>query len=299
MSPKVKAHLALVIVSIIYGANYTIAKEVMDNEYIQPLGFIVLRVLTGLLLFWIFHTLFVRESIDKKDIPKFVLCALFGTAINQMLFFSGLKLTTQINAALLITTTPIIVLLCSTILLKEHITRRKLIGILLGASGAIFLITYGQEVEFNQQQLKGNLMCLGNAISYGVYLVLVKSLVKKYHPITIVKWTFTFGIFLVLPFGFGEATQIDWTSFHLGIWLAVAYVLLFTTFLTYLLNAYALNIVNASVVSIYVYLQPFVATIVALMFDKDDLAVTKIIAGGLIFVGVYLVSSRSKAKDKV
>jgi len=298
LNPNTKAHLALFTVALIYGANYTIAKEVMDNNYIQPLGFIVLRASAGIVLFWIFHHLFIKEKIDKKDFPKLFLCALFGVAINQMLFFSGLKLTKPINAALIMTTTPIIVLVCSAFLLKEHVTFRKVIGIILGAAGAIFLIVYGKSLSFDWSQIKGDLMCLGNTISFGVYLVLVKSLMKKYHPITLVKWIFTIGIFLVLPFGYEEVTMIDWSSFHIGIWIAVAYVLICTTFLTYLFNAYALNIVDASVVAIYIYLQPFIATIIALMFGKDELVVTKIVAGGLIFVGVYLVSSQYNKKNK-
>ncbi|MEM1318773.1 MAG: EamA family transporter [Bacteroidota bacterium] len=292
-----KAHAALFTVALIYGANYTIAKEVLDQEYIQPLGFILLRAGAGFLIFTLLHLLFVGERVARKDLGWLLLCALFGVAINQMFFFSGLKLTTQINAALILTTVPLIVLLTSAVLLKERITPYKLLGIAAGAAGAILLITYGKTANFSREGLLGDLMVLINAISYGIYLVLVKRLLVKYHPFTVVRWVFTFGFFLVMPFGLRQATAIEWSTFTPGIWVAVAYVLICTSVLAYLLNVYAMKVVSPSIASIYIYLQPFLAAIIALYFGKDELTTTKLIAGVLIFTGVYLVSSQSAAKS--
>ena len=290
MSQTVRAHIALFIVALLYGANYSIAKIVLDDEYIQPLGFIILRVLSGLILFWFFHQMFIREKVMRKDFGLLFLCAIFGVAINQMFFFMGLKYTTPINASLIMMTTPILVLITSAILIKEKVTWIKLIGIGLGITGAAFLIGYGKEISFAPKRLLGDMMIFINASSYGIYLVIVKKLMIRYHPITIVKWVFTFGIFLVLPFGVQDLQVVEWESFTRTIWLAVVYVLIGATFLTYLLNAFALKIVNPTVVSIYIYLQPLLATLIALMMEKDELDLIKILAGILIFFGVYLVS---------
>lgn len=290
MSATIKAHIALFLVALLYGGNFSIAKLVMDDNYIQPLGFIVMRVTSGLVLFWFFHQLFVREKIERKDFPLIFLCAVFGVAINQMFFFSGLKYTTPINASLIMTTTPILVLLTSAIIIKEKITRQKMLGIALGAIGAILLISYGKELSFKQSQILGDVLIFINASSYGIYLVLVKKLMKRYHPITVVKWIFTIGIFMVLPFGAKDLTVVEWTNLPSLIWFAIAYVLIGATFLTYLMNAFALKIVNPSVVSIYIYLQPLLATVIALTMQKDELDEVKILAGILIFFGVYLVS---------
>ena len=295
MSSTTKAHLALFLVALIFGANYSIAKLVLDDNYIQPLGFIIFRVLFGLILFWFFHTIYVCEKVEKKDFPLLILCAIFGIAINQMCFFVGLKYTTPINGSLIMTTTPILVLLISAILIKEKITFQKMIGIALGALGAIILISHGKRFSFQQNQIFGDMLIFTNAVSYGIYLVLVKKLMIRYHPITIIKWIFTFGIFMVLPFGWNDLKEIDWSSFPLTIWLAVVYVLVAATFLAYLLNAFALKIVNPSVVSIYIYLQPLLAAMIALIMNKDELSFIKIVAGILIFGGVYLVS-RSTGK---
>lgn len=295
MNPVVKAHIALLFVSLFYGMNYSIAKIVMDDNYIQPLGFILLRVSTATILFWIFHALFVKEKVAFKDFGLLILCAVFGIAINQMFFFMGLARTTPINASLIMTINPILVLISSALLIGEKVTVRKMIGILIGCVGAAWLITYGKRVNFESEGLLGDLLVLINATSYAIYLVIVKSLIKKYHPITVVKWLFFFGFFMVLPFGWKDLSTVQWTAFTLPVWLAVVYVLIFTTFVVYLLNAYALSIVNASTVSIYIYLQPLVASITAILMQKDILTLPKILAGLLIFVGVYLVSIQKRS----
>lgn len=297
MSSAVKAHIALFLVALIYGANYSIAKIVLDDEYIQPLGFVLMRVLSGVILFWLSHLLFVREKVERKDFILLFLCGIFGVAINQMLFFIGLKYTTPINASLIMTTTPILVLLISAFIIKEKITFQKMIGIALGALGAIILIAYGKEFSFQQNQFFGDLMIFINAVSYGIYLVFVKKLMMKYHPITVIKWVFTFGFIFVFPLGIDDLMEVQWSSFSPLVWWAVFYVLLAVTFLTYLLNGFALKIVNPSIVGIYIYLQPLLATSIALMMMKDELTLIKVIAGIFIFLGVYLVSRPSSLKN--
>lgn len=298
MNKQIKAHLSLLGVALIYGANYTIAKSVLDDGYIQPFTLVLFRALSGVLLFSLFHALFIREKVARKDYLHLLLCSVFGIAVNQMFFLGGLKLTTPINASLIMTTTPILVLVASAILLKEKITIRKIIGIAIGVMGAILLISYGKEIRFSSDQLLGDIMIFINATSYGIYLVLVKSLIEKYHPITIVKWVFTFGLLLVFPFGVGDLGAIEWATFSTVVWGAFIYVLLCTTFLAYLLNAYALSIVNPSVVSIYIYLQPLIASVVALLLQVDVLTPVKIISGILIFIGVYLVSTNGSFWQK-
>ncbi len=289
MSKNLRAHIALIMVALIYGANYTIAREVM-NGYLEPLGFIVLRAASATILFWGISFFQPSERIDRKDIVRIILCAFFGVAINQMLFFSGLQLTKPINASLIMTITPLMVLLSAAVILKEKITGQKLLGIFLGLSGAVFVISYGQSLDFQMAHIKGDLLILANATSYGLYLVLVKSLMKRYQPVTILKWIFSLGFLLVLPFGSGQLRGVPWESFPVSIWLAIAYVLIAVSCFSYLLNAFALKTVRASVAGIYIFLQPIMATIVALLAGRDTLSVAKIFAAVLIFTGVYLVS---------
>lgn len=294
MNNRLLAHLALFAANLIYGINYTVAKEVMP-DYIEPLGFILVRVTGSVVLFWLCYALFYYEKVKKGDLLKLAVCGLFGVAINQMLFFEGLNLTTPINAAVIMVSNPIIVLLFGIFLATERFSTKKGIGVALGALGAIVLITNGGQLSMNNEYFWGNIMVFINASSYAVYLVLVKPLMQKYKPITVISWVFLFGILFVIPFGWSDFQAIQWATMPSGILWRVAFVVIGTTFLAYLFNIYGLKTLNPSTVSTYIYLQPVLASIVAIMASSDSLDITKIGSSILIFLGVYLVSHKTKA----
>jgi drug/metabolite transporter (DMT)-like permease len=299
MDKTVKAHLYLLVVALIYGGNYIIAKNVMDNGYVPPLAFILFRVTAAILPFWLIG-LFVKEKVSLQDHKRLILCAVFGVAINQMFFFYGLHLGTAIHASLLATATPIIVLPVSAVLIAERITPRKVIGILVGCVGAVVLILHQSNQESPPvNALLGDIMVFINAVAYAVYLVLVKSLTAKYHPVTISKWTFFYGWFMVAPFGWQGAIAVDFSTFNEDIWLSFIYVLLFTTFLAYLLNAMALEIANPSLVSIYIYLQPVIAVVLAIYLGLEKPDTIILLCAMFIFTGVYLVGKRKKQSISV
>ena len=294
MNKRLLAHLALFAANLIYGINYTVAKEVMP-DYIEPLGFILVRVTGAVILFWLCYALFYYEKVKKGDLLKLAICGLFGIAINQMLFFEGLNLTTPINAAVIMVTNPILVLLFGIFLATERFNTKKGIGVALGALGAIVLITNGSQVSMNNEHFWGNIMVFINASSYAVYLVMVKPLMQKYKPITVISWVFLFGILFVIPFGWSDFQAIEWATMPSGILWRIAFVVIGTTFLAYLLNIYGLKNLNPSTVSTYIYLQPVLASIVAVIASSDSLDITKIGSSVLIFLGVYLVSHKTKA----
>ena len=295
---KILAHLALLAVALFYGGNYLIAKVVMNGQHIQPLGFVLLRVLAATGLFWLFASFLKSEPIARKDWRVFILCGLTGVAANQSLFFSGLHLTTPIHAALIMTTSPMVVLVFSYLIAKEPVTPKKILGLIIGCIGAVILVTLGQSIETAPQALKGDLLVFLNGSSYALYLVLVKKLTSKYSPFTVVKWVFLFGLLFVTPVGFKQLASVEWTEFSLNIWLAVIYVLVCVTFLAYLLNIMALRRVNPSTVGIYIYLQPLFASVLSVIFIAESLSWPKVVAGILIFIGVYLVSDLQFGKLK-
>lgn len=296
---KWKAHLALLSVALIYGANYTIAKNVLDQNYLESNGFILLRVISGFVLFHLVHVFFVREKVERKDIGLLALCGLFGIAMNQLFFFKGLGATSPVHASLIMVITPIIVLVVASVYLKENISRNKVIGILVGMLGAALLIIKGGSGNDSMSSALGDMYILFNATSYAIYLVLVKRLMRKYHPFTVMKWIFSFGLVVVMPFGAGDLVGVDWSEFPSSIWIAIGYVLLFTTFFAYLLNAYALTMVNPTTASAYIYLQPLIASTIAVIWYNDKLSLIKIVSGLMIFAGVYLISSKIKVKSKI
>ncbi|MGB0390294.1 MAG: DMT family transporter [Salibacteraceae bacterium] len=295
-SKNILAHLAVFGANLIYGINYTVAKDVMP-EFLTPNGFILVRVLGAVLMFWALSIgLRIHESIDKKDWLRLGLAGLFGVAINQLFFFQGLSLTTPINAAIIMTINPVMVLIIAAIILRNKITLTKTSGIALGLSGAVLLTIYkeGQWVipNFSGDTALGDLLVLVNATSYAIYLVVVKPLMAKYKPITVVKWVFAFGLLYVLPFGLPEVINFNWSEFPGYIYGEIAFVVIGTTFFAYLFNMYGLKNLSPSVVSIYIYLQPFLATLFALAWGSDSLTLSQILSASLVFGGVYLVSKK-------
>lgn len=290
---KLVPHLYLLAVAFIYGANYTIAKDVMSSGLIKPMAFILCRVLAGVILFWA-TSIFIKEKIERKDHTILMICALTGVVINQTLFFYGLHLGSVIHASLIMTATPILVVAVSWIMLKEAITYFKIGGVLLGCSGAILLILQARVQGQSINEPLGNAFIFINAVSFAVYLVLVKKLTHKYHPVTISKWVFLYGSILCIPLGLYQIQDVVWSDFDMFTWMSFLYVLIFTTFLAYLLNALALKQVSASTVSVYIYLQPLIAVLIALTLQKDQLDGVKILAAVLIFSGVYLSGKKMK-----
>ncbi len=293
MSKNSKVHLALLLVSLIYAATFSIAKEVMP-AYIKPMGLIGIRVWGAIILLWTTHAIFVKEKIrHKKDYLELMKCAVFGVAANMLLFFKGLAITTPINGAILMVTTPLFVGFFSFFILKEKVTALKITGLLLGLSGAILLLI-GPKLSFSSATLSGDVMVMLNAIIYSYYLIIAKPLLHRYNPITVIKWTFLFGGIMILPFSLPELQTVNWVVIPTNIWMSILFLIAGATFLTYLLNGWALRNANSSLVGAYIYLQPILASFIAIALGKDALTWQKIVFAALIFTGVYLVSLPAK-----
>ena len=222
----------------------------------------------------------------------------------MLLFFHGLSLTSPIDASIIMTSTPVIVLFLSVFILKEKITSRKFLGIIIGGIGALLLILYGKKAGGTSSVL-GNLFVLANACSYALYLVLVKPLMKKYQALTVISWVFLFGFVFVFPFGIKDFLSTPFELFTLNTYLTVAFVVLGTTFLTYLFNAYALSYVSPSVSGSYIYLQPVVSFIMVSFYAyflhnstyAQDINSTKILSCVLVVIGVFLISRNKKNRE--
>jgi len=297
MNKTWQIHGALAMVGLIYGANYVIAKGVMPN-YMSPNAFILLRATVATILFWIYHAFTSSEKvIRKKDYWLFAKCAIFGVMANQLIFFNGLSMTSPVNASIIMTANPIIVLIISFWLLSEKITWRKIIGILIGACGVVLLVL-NKKVSIENDAFLGDIFIFLNAAFYGIYLVMVKPLMHRYEPITVVKWVFLFGTLMIVPFGIVPIFEVDFQTFPVEIWGSIFYVIIGTTFLAYLLNAMALKQVNSTIVGYYIYLQPVFATFITILIGQEVFKWEKALFALMIFFGVYLVSQQKKLKNE-
>ncbi|MEO8234015.1 MAG: DMT family transporter [Flavobacterium sp.] len=293
MSKRNLAIIGATIVSIIYGVTFTIAKDVMP-KYIDAFGFILLRVGGTTVLFWIISLFIKTEKIEKADFPRIIAAAFFGVALNMLTFFKGLSYTSPIMGAVIMVTTPMIVLILSAILIKERMKTKKILGIILGLAGTLFLILYGKSMNNAPKAGLGNLLVFINAVSYGFYLIIVKKLMDKYKALSFVKWIYLFGFVMVLPFGYNEFQDVNWSVIPIDIFWKIGFVVLFSTFFTYLLNLLSMKELKPTTVAVFIYLQPLFATIFAIGLGKDELTLVKIGSAILIFSGVYLVTQKKK-----
>ena len=304
MSPNLRAHFALSAVALIYGANYVIAKTVMPDP-IDPNAFIALRVLGAVILFWLISYRHMTIP-DRADWLRIILCGMTGVAINQLFFFNGLSLTSPLNSAIIMTSNPIMVMLIAAWILRSPLSSKKITGVTLGTAGAVSILLMSSMDKSAHSNALGDTFILINSLSYAFYLVLVKPLMKKYHPLNVITWVFTAGLVMVLPFGGTGLYAVDWSVLTTWQWFAVGYVIVFVTFMTYLLNILALSIVSSTTASAYIYFQPLLAGLFSWLFSMildspvhNDFTWLKGLFTLMIFIGVYLVSISDASKAKV
>ena len=293
MQLKTKAHLGLLSANIFFSINLSAVKYLTTNHFVQSFGINLIRVAVSTILFWILYLgKPVKSKIDRADLPRFILCAFTGIALNQMLFLKGLSLTYSIHAVLLILSAPIFITIFAALFLKESISAIQIVGLGLGICGAVLLISMGKNSGSGDNVLLGDTLILINALSYTIYFIMVKPLMLKYNPVQVTRMIFTIGFFVVLPFGWNEFTAVSWNSFGWVEYGCLGLIVVGGTFLAYLLNLYGIKILGASITGAYIYLQPIFAAIIAMIFLNESLGWYKVVAGILIFTGVYLSNKK-------
>ncbi|MBK9108572.1 MAG: DMT family transporter [Saprospiraceae bacterium] len=289
------SHLALFVVALIYGANYSIAKLLLDPGFIGPNAFVFFRVLFAALIFLcITRCLFIYE---KKDILLLFICGFSGIIGNQLLFFNGLKNTSPVHAALLMVCTPILVLLIK-FLQGQSLSKKQWLGCLIGLTGAVYIVLARANVQHTKSGILGDLMVFANALLYGYYLVKVPALITKYGAFHVMTALFSISVLPVSALAYHELDHIQFTSFGNEEWFTFSFVLIATTFGAYALNAYALKHSDPSLVSVYIYLQPLIGTLIALITGKDKWNWAYLVSGLLIFTGLFLSNKKNLAFSK-
>lgn len=295
MNKRTTAHLALFFANLFFAINLTAVKHLTNLQLAKPFGINMIRVGVSVILFWVLYLLKpVNIKIDRRDRMRLLLCAVFGIAINQLFFLKGLSLTYPIHAALLLLTTPILIVFIAAWILKERIGLLKIAGLALGVSGAIVLVMAKDSLGNGNNVLLGDLFIIINAVSYTIYFVIVKPLMLKYNPIVILRWVFTIGLFLIIPFCWVEFTEIPWERYTSIDYTGMSFVVITGTFFAYLFNLYGIKNLGASIAGFYIYTQPVFAALIAMIFLHEHLAFYKIIAALLIFSGVYLANKQIK-----
>ena len=297
MNKGTVAHLALLFTNLFFAINLSAVKHLTGQGLAAPFGINVVRVGVTVIMLWLLYLLRpVSIRIERGDIKRFLLCAITGVAINQLLFLKGLSLTYSIHASLLMLTTPILIVFIAARILRERPGLVRMVGLALGIAGAGILILGKENTGQGNDIILGDTLILINAVSYTIYFILVKPLMLKYDPVVIIRWIFSFGLVLVLPFGWTEFREIQWPMFDGVDILCMVLIVMGGTFLAYLFNVYGIKILGASVAGFYIYTQPVFAALIAMIFLKEELSLYKILAALLIFTGVYLSNKRLVVK---
>lgn len=293
---KSLGHSAILVVNVFFGINMAVSKELLGGA-ISPMGLNALRFFSGAAGFWLI-SLFYREKVTKKDLWILFTGSLLGLLGNQIFFVQGLARTSPIDASIISTSVPILTMLFSAFILKEPVTWLKVLGVLTGASGAVFLIYSSHNGTAGNSNLTGNLLCFGSAISYALFLVLTKPVSQKYAPATMMKWMFLFTSIFILPFCLHSVASIHFQDFSGKETTSLAFVLICATIIPYLLIPVGQKRLRPTTVSMYNYVQPIVASILAVAAGQDLFTLPKGIAAVLVFSGVFIVT-RSKSRADV
>ena len=282
------AHGAMLSVAIIYAVNYYIMKGVLQE--VTPFALLAVRVCSGLLFFGLIA--FGKWRFAREDWLRLVACGLFGVAINQTFFIWGLSKTTPVNGGVIMTLTPVLVLLIARVMGQERLTWLRVLGMMIAFGGAVLLSLRGGKVAFGSESVMGDIMIFINAASFAFYLVLVKPLATKYKPFPLFSALFAVGSLIAIPVGGPAMIAVSWSTLPLTILLGVLYIIVFTTIFAYTLNVWALRKVPSSQVGVYIYLQPMLVAMLSPWFLSIPLTAYQWGYIGMVLIGVMLVNWR-------
>ncbi len=263
-------------------------------DFMSPLAIVFLRIIGAAILFWLLSVFVKTKTVEKQDLKKMAWLAVFGVVVNQIFFIYGLSITTPINSSIIMISNPIMVFIFTLIILKERITLFKLSGLTLAITGAVMILSFRGNFVVGSDTIAGDLMTLINSASWAIFIVLVKPIMMKYDTVTAMRWMFLFGSIYILPIALPDTLSTNWQLFTPNAIFSICFVVLATTFFAYLLNIYGLQSLSPNTVSAYIYLQPFLASLFAIVLGEDTLTPTKLLSGFLIIFGLYLVNKKTK-----
>ncbi len=295
---KIQGHIAMLVTSLIFGVNIPISKNLMP-DWMSPLGLTYSRFAFGAMAFWLLSLFLKSEKVTRKDMGILFVGSLLGVGINQAAFIFGLQHTSATNASIVITITPILAMIISFFILKEPITFKKAGGVIIGLAGVLSMILTSEvSASGREASLIGDFLCILSSLSYAFFLVLTRGISKRYSSVTIMKWMFLFSALLFLPFGYKEVSSAKLlTDGTLAAWSSYFYLLVGATFITYLLIPTAQREIRPTTIGMYNYLQPLVASFIAIMWGQDIFSWTKPLSALLIFAGVYFVTTSKSRED--
>jgi len=297
MDKTYKGHIFMALTYLLFGLNIPIVKYVAGVAGITGLSITFYRMAGGALLFWVASLFVPREKVPPRDVLLLLGASIFGLFLNQLPFVVGISLTSPIDAGVITTIGPMITMVMAAIFLREPITWMKAGGVAVGMAGALVLIlSSAAAAGRNGASIAGDLLCAASSLSFALYLTLFKRLIGRYSPVTLMRWMFLFATLMSLPVCWRDVAAVDYGSLDGSVWAGIGFIVVGATFLTYIMLPVGQRHLRPTVLSMYNYMQPTVAAVVAVAAGMDTFGATKGLATLLVFAGVWLVTrSRSRA----
>lgn len=282
---------------VCWGLMSPVGKDAMLHG-VDNIDMVTFRVMAGAVLFWITSLFMPREHVPLKDVVAFAGAGLLGLVFNQCCFTIGLSITSPVNASIVTTSLPIFAMILSALILKEPVTGKKAFGVAMGCGGALILILGSAAAHDTRVgDIRGDLMCIGAQLSFALYLSLYRNYLRRYNAVTVSKWMFLWSAVMVFPFSAGHVFTTQWSAITAQTWAETAFVVIFGTFVAYLLMMNAQKTLRPTVVSIYNYMQPVVAVAVSLIAGMSVFTWKQGVAVALVFGGVWLVIKSKSRRD--
>ena len=264
-------------------------------QILSPYTLTFFRLGGGLVLFWLASLCIKEEHVPTKDLFLLFVASFFALSLNQLPYFIGLSMTSPIDASIVVSTLPILTMILAALILGEPITWMKGVGVMVGASGALLLVFSSHSLHVGKSDFLGDMIVFGAVASFAIYLTVFKNLVSRYSPVTVMKWMFLFGTIICFPFCYQPLIQTDYALLSTSTYWLIGYVVLFATFFGYLLIPIGQKILRPTTLSMYNYVQPVVASLVAVAIGIDTFGIEKAMSGILVFAGVFIVT-QSKSR---
>lgn len=300
MKEKLKGHSAMFTANFLWGIMSPISKSIFLTGLVSAFSLTNMRMAGAAALFWVASLFMPRERVNCRDLFLLFVASLFGISLNQGFFVLGLSYTTPIDASVVASLTPIITMVLAAFIQKEPMTGKKVIGVFMGLSGALMLILNGADSVskgFSGDRVMGSLFCLVAEVSFAIYYVAFKGLINRYTPVTLMKWMFLFATICCLPFGWTDLWSIPFGDLKPTMYLDLFFVIFGATFLSYMLVSVGQKRLRPTILSMYNYIQPIMAALLAIWWGMDSFDLKKGFAILLVFLGVYVVTtSKSRAQ---
>lgn len=296
---RLGGHMACFAAYAIFGVNIITCKDLTSGHLISPITIFTLRSLGAGLIFWILSIFLPHEKVEKRDYLKIFAAAFLGYFVTQLTFLVAIPDITPMHCSIISSMSPIYTMFIAAIVLKEPLTWKKAAGVLISLCGILFLIFNNARngTGASESSLRGILLMFLNSLSFSLYLGIFKPVIAKYSVVTFMKWIFLFSALMSLPLSLREVVSLSWTKIpSVQLW-ELGYLIVFATFISYFLIPFGQKRIRPTLVSMYSYIQPIIATVISIIIGMDILTWQKLLAAGLVFFGVFVVSSsRSAAK---